>query len=253
MNIGRLLLIPALAAVSAQALAEDPDLMPYKASYSLGWGGVLAGRAEITLTRSDDGNYIYRSVTHTAGLVSLFSSKSITEESRFELGSGEPRSLEYHYLESDGDDKETEEIHFDWTKGTADTSEKGRQRSTDLTPGVSDRFLSQLSVSLDAAAGKLPAEYRILDHREIVTYATKAKPKASLKTEDGEFQDLTVIELRNDANHRVLRFWLAPQLHYLPVKIEQTDPHKTLTLALTEISFKPTPAPAAITGNAPKS
>lgn len=253
MNIARCALISLLAATSWQAFANDAGLPLYQASYSLAWGGVLAGRSEITLTRTDDGNYDYRSITHTAGLASLFSSKTITEESLFGLGSGGPRSLRYRYIDVEGDDKETEDIQFDWSRNSADTSEKDKQHITELTPGVADRFLSQLSVSLDAAAGTLPAEYRILDHSEIVSYAARSKPKASLKTEAGEFQDLMVVELYNETSHRILRFWLAPQLHYLPVKIEQTDPHKTLTLALTAISFTPTPAPAAVsTGNAPQ-
>jgi hypothetical protein len=254
MNIARSALIAMLATISWQAFANDPGLPLYQASYSVAWGGVLAGRSEITLTRTDNGDYEYHSATGTAGLASLFSSKTITEDSRFELGSDGPRPERYSYVDADGDDKEVEEIQFDWIKNSADTSERGRQHTTQLTAGVADRFLSQLSVSLDAAAGKLPAEYRILDHREIVSYATRSKPNASLKTEAGEFQELKVVELYNETSHRVLRFWLASQLHYLPVKIEQTDPHKTLTLTLTAISFNPIvpaatskPAPAATT------
>ena len=245
MSIARSALIAVLAAASWQAYANGSGLPLYQASYSVAWGGVLAGRSETTLTRADNGDYEYRSVTHTAGLVSLFSSKTITEDSCFELGNDGPRSLQYRYVDTDGDDKQTEEIQFDWNKNSADTREKGKQHTTDLTPGIADRFLSQLSVSLDAAAGKVPAAYRILDLGEIVSYVTRSKPKASLKTDAGEFQDLTVVELYNEASHRILRFWLAPQMHYLPVKIEQTDPHKTLTLVLTAISFNPTPAPPA--------
>jgi len=47
-----------------------------------------------------------------------------------------------------------------------------------------------------------------------------------------------VIARRDPHSDRVLTFWLAPKLDYLPVQIEQTEPGKsTISFVLTEIKL----------------
>ncbi|HEY1991233.1 MAG TPA: DUF3108 domain-containing protein, partial [Gammaproteobacteria bacterium] len=130
-------------------------------------------------------------------------------------------------------DEET--IQFDWTGKKAATSENNKQRSAPLSADSVDVQLVQLLVASDAAAGKLPESYQIVDHGEATTYTVKSLPDAKLRLQSGNFET-KVVALSNAAKKRTITAWLAPSLHFLPVQIRQVD-RNTITLTMLHIGY----------------
>lgn len=234
----------ALLALASTAHADD-GLTPFKASYE---GSVSIGSlaCEMRLSRNPDGTYTYESTSRAIGFASMFFKDVIKEVSRFEMVDGRPRPLEYRYTRSGGKHEKSETIEFDWKKGSARTQENGQSKTTPLSPGVADRFLTQLILSLDTASGRFQDEYRVLDHRDISRFMPPKPEHPTLRVPAGEFATV-MVERHDKGSKRVTDFWFAPELRYLPVQIQQREPGEdTYTLRLTTSHFD-TAAPAAST------
>lgn len=229
------------------AQADTTGITPYKATYQ---GSVSVGSlaCQMGLERNADGSYTFQSVSHAIGFAAMFAKDVITETSHFEMVDGRPRPLEYSYTRAGGKHDKSETIRFDWNKRTALTVENGQSKTTPLAPGVADRFLTQLILSLDAGSGKLQDEYKVLDHRDITQFTPPKPQEKPLSVPAGRF-DTLMVERQDKGSKRVMDFWFAPQLHYLPVQIQQREPDEdTYTLSLTSSSFDDA-APAAISKN----
>lgn len=226
-----------LLLVFGSAHADGIHIPLYHASYSVSRNGFEVGIARFALSQDQDGGYIYKSVTNPTGLAALFFSDVITESSQFTLTDGKPESSRYDYIHSSKDDDRSEHIRFDWEKLKADSIDGKKHKDLSIQPGVYDRALAQLAVSLDIAAGQLAGTYRVLDHGAISGYHMQRGADTELKTASGTYQVLEVMR-KDDKKKRTTTFWLAPKLDYLPVRIEQTEPGKpTISLTLTEMKF----------------
>lgn len=241
----RWIVAAALLALASTAHA-DGGLTPFKATYE---GSVSIGSlaCEMSLNRNPDGTYTYESTSHAIGFASMFFKDVIKEVSRFAMVDGRPRPLEYRYTRTGGRHEKSETIEFDWKKDAARTEENGQTKTTPLRPGVADRFLTQLILSLDAASGKLQDEYKVLDHRDITRFMPPKPERRKVRVPAGDYATV-MVERHDKGSKRVMDFWFAPELHYLPVRIQQREPgDDTYTLSLTTSTFG-TAAPAASTG-----
>lgn len=232
--------------LAALPLAAQPgELTLFKAEYA---GSVSLGSlaCRMTLTHNADGSYTLESSSHAVGFASMFVKDVVTETSRFEMHDGRLRPLEYRYIRSGGKHEKSETIHFDWAKNSARTVENGQEKLTPLTTGVIDRLLLQLVLGLDAESGRLHSEYTVLDHHELASFAPPVLADQRIHVPEG-YYDTLLAERQDKGSKRVTDFWLAPQLHYLPVQIQQREPGgDTYTLALTSVDFDPA-VPAAST------
>lgn len=229
----------AVLLLSATVAAQDnPVQVPiYQATYSVGLGSIKAGDARFTLKHNPDGTYTYQSVTTAAGLVALFRSDVVTETSHFRVHDGKLQALQYSYDHSGNGKDEKREIQFDWAKGVAHTTDNGKHKTLSIKPGTYDRLLAQLAISMDLAKGEHVENYPIVLHSEVNVYHMLRQDNTDLKTPAGNYQTW-VIARRDPHSSRVLIFWLAPKLDYLPVQIEQTEPGKsTISFVLTDIHF----------------
>ena len=232
-----------LLGAAGTAMADGLAIPAYHADYSVARNSLSIGLAKFTLVENGDGSYTYQSVTRPTGVAALFFSDVVTETTHFEIDDGQPRSLLYSFSQTGGSHEKAETIQFDWQKRAAYTGEDGKNRATRIQLGTADRFLAQLLISLDAASGRPGGQYTVLDHRELSSYTLKVQSPARLHTPAGEF-DTVVLERNDPAKGRVMDFWLAPKLHYLPVQLQQRETGKaTITLTLMDIGFD-TPAPS---------
>lgn len=227
--------------MSAGAMADASLFSPYSATYHLDRKGIGSANATFALTKQADGSYEYKSTLHPTGIASLLLG-DVTQTSDFKLVNGRPQSQTYSYSEK-GKHADEETVQFDWTKKKATTSEDGKDRKAALSDDSVDVQLVQLLVASDAAAGKLPESYQIVNHGEAMTYTVKSLPDAKLRLQAGNFET-KVVMLSNTEKKRTITAWLAPNLHYLPVQIQQKDKN-TITLTMVHIGYSDEAAPAA--------
>lgn len=229
--------------VSAGAMADAGLFSPYSATYHLDRKGIGSANATFALTKQADGSYEYKSTLHPTGIAALMLG-DVTQTSDFKLVNGRPQSQTYSYSEK-GKHADEETVQFDWSKKKATTSENSKDRTSELADDSVDVQLVQLLVAADAAAGKLPANYQIVNHGEAMTYTVKNLPDAKLRLQSGNFET-KVVALTNAEKKRTITAWLAPNLHFLPVQIRQVDKN-TITLTMLHIGYSDEAAPAAAT------
>ena len=231
--------------ISAGAMADAGLLSPYSADYDMERKGIGSAKATFSLDKNADGSMVYQSVLHPTGIAALLLG-DVTQTSTFKLVGGRPQSTSYQYTEK-GKHANQETIQFDWSKKKASSAEDGKTRNADLSADSVDVQLVQLLLASDAAAGKVPASYQIVDHGEATTYDTKALADAKLRLQSGNYQSKVYLltDVTNTDKHRTITVWMAPSLHFLPVQIQQVDKKNTITLTLLHITYKDQAAPAA--------
>jgi hypothetical protein len=227
--------------ISAGAMADAARFSSYTANYDFERKGIGSGKSTFTLTKQADGSYEYKSVLHPTGIAALLA-KDVTQTSDFKLVDGRPQPSSYSFS-WDGKPDEAETIQFNWASKSAAMDQAGKKSKAALSDDSVDVQLVQLLVAADAAAGKLPASYQIVDKGDATTYTVKTLPDAKLRLQSGNYQT-KVVTLSNSAKKRTITAWLAPKLHYLPVQVQQVDKN-TVTLTLLHIAYQDQQAPAA--------
>lgn len=219
--------------ISVGAMADSGLLSPYTANYDFERKGIGSGKSTFTLAKQADGSYEYKSVLHPTGIASLLA-KDVTQTSDFKMVNGRPQPSSYSFS-WEGKPDEAETIQFNWAGKSAAMDQAGKKSKAALTADSVDVQLVQMLVASDAAAGKLPGSYQIVDKGDSTTYAVKTLPDAKLRLQSGNFQT-KVVMLTNAAKKRTITAWLAPNLHYLPVQVQQVDKN-TVTLTLLHVSY----------------
>jgi hypothetical protein len=240
-KILKMALLTAGLMISAAAMADAAQFSPYTANYDFERKGIGSGKSTFTLDKQADGSYEYKSVLHPTGIAALLA-KDVTQTSDFKLVNGRPQPSSYSFS-WEGKPDEAETIQFNWASKSAAMDQAGKKSKAALTADSVDVQLVQMLVASDAAAGKLPDSYQIVDKGDATTYTVKSLPDAKLRLQAGNFQT-KVVTLSNAEKKRTITAWLAPSLHYLPVQIQQKDKN-TVTLTLLHVSYKDEAAPAA--------
>ena len=233
-----LLLLP----LPATALPE------FDALYDFERGRMTIGETRIRLERTQDDIYRYTSHSEATGFIKLFVDDVIEEESVFHFENGKFRAVTYDYRHSGSSKNRDESIAYNWKDNVAQVNYRGHESSIELEPGALDRFLLQLAISVDASRDALPRVYRIIDNGRIKEYELKITREERVRTPAGEF-DTVRVERVDNTRDKSLKLWLAPELGYLPVRVEQEKRNEEpLRLILKRIDG---PASESPTGSEP--
>jgi len=217
---GTLALALALAAMPALAARDLPaPLRPFEASYAVTRNGIQVGTTELTLASHARGWRLH-SVTQAQGLLALMVSKPSTEETILTRHDGGLRPLHYRHTEPDEADHLT--VAFDWQAGTARV-ERGRGGDNEtlaLEPGTHDPFSALLVMMQRIADGAESVRLPGIDdegERNPLAFAVAARETVAVPL--GRYDSVRVRRVRADKRSTVL--WLAPELDWLPVRMEQ--------------------------------
>jgi hypothetical protein len=225
-----------LAAPTVQATdAPDPAAVQgFEASYQAIYGRIRGAQTHFQLER-DGETWVWRSKSEPAGMLSLVRSDVITEESRFILGPHGLQPTGYHYVHRRGDDIRRERrLDFDWQELSLISVSNGNEERFELPAGSLDRFLAQYAVMRDLAADKRRRSYQLVDRAGPFRQAMEYGGKERIRTPAGRFDTQQVIA-RDEDSDRKLVLWMAPELGYLPVRMERREPGETtVRLELTE-------------------
>ena len=187
------------------------------------WGVTyLALLGEMVITLEPEGGpgcYRYRSVSKPVGLVRMFyGAPSETSEFCVVDGRVVPQRFEFHHPKNAG---ESFTLEFD-TPGKVVKSSRGDVRP--LPENAQDRFGLHQAVRLwlmQGAARENPgeAEFTLVDEDRARHYRFGLTGRTRLRTAAGTF-DTLVVERIND-KRKITRFWIAPDVGYMPVQVER--------------------------------
>lgn len=212
-----LVTLVAVVAMPAARAGGDlpPPLAPFEAEYRVGNGSMRVGRTTVRLEPHDRG-WRYESVTKARGLLALFAGGPIVDRTLLEPHADGLRPLEYSRSEPDGDTR----VRFDWAAGEARAETPDGTRTIPLEPGTHDQFSAMLAVMQALASGHSEVGFPGIDddgEHKPLQFVAEAGETVSVPL--GQFQAVRVRRIREGKRSTIS--WLAPELGWLPVRVEQ--------------------------------
>ena len=196
----------------------------YEAVYSVKLmqaDGTLRAKLE-----NNNGTYTYTLKTEPTGFWKLIANGSINESSEFEIINDEIRSINYRLNDTIRRNPRESKVDFDWGKNVIKGFYKDRVIDFDIDRRILTRILLQIEIMHRKQRNNLEDSYLIIDKdeiKEINITSTNSGKKISVP-----FGSYEVIEVshRSKNSERINTFWLAPELDFIPVKLEQTEGKK---------------------------
>lgn len=223
-------LLMLLLASPVLSAAESLMNREFIATYDVYRSGLKVAKMERRVVRQADGSLQLSSDTRVTGLASLFRDDQIVETSIWKFDTGRIIPQYYEYRHTGSKKQRNVTIEFDWENHQITNSVNGSSWKMPAQEGMLDKLVYQYSIMLDLKAGKSDLSYRVADGGLEKVYEFRQVGEEIVETPLGKLQ--TVKHSRHFAEgDRQSVFWSAPELDYLPVKLENTDDgEKTVVL-----------------------
>ena len=215
-------------------VAADPAIHAYSAVYELHYKDNRVGTSEFSVRYdSTRGVYRYSSSSALRGIRRIIAPGTVVERSEFVSEAGRITPLEFWFEDGSRRGEDNFHIRFDWDNGIAITETAEGRKEFPLAHGTLDRGTMQVQLMLDMARHGALGSYTVLDEDGPRTYDYRADADALLETPFGSLSTQAFIQEREGSSRREL-LWSAPELHYLPVRLEQERNGETRTMMLLE-------------------
>jgi hypothetical protein len=227
------LLLGLLLCAAATTLTASTFFKPFTASFSVWRGALPLGKLELNFSLDEGETYSYHAHTRPGFLAGLFSGDEIIEESRGHLGEKRVLPVNYSYHETDNSE-DNAEVSFDWPAKKVYTSSGGITWAQDIVAGIQDRLSQQLMLRLELARGEHDLSYRVADGGKLKHYRFQVVGEEQVQTPYGR---LHCLKVRRSKEERPPDYtiWFAPQLDYLPVRIERDQGSGRYRMVLEEL------------------
>lgn len=219
------------------AAAGQPGLRPFEAEYQLRRDSVVFGKMLLSLSISETGDYLYQASTLATGLAAVLRSDQITElsEGRIRGDSVVPERYLYHHQRAEKPRHIT--LDFDWQSQRVTNHAAGEHWTMPIMENTQDKFSQQLALMLQAQQGAEQIEFPVADGGRLKNYRYDHKGLATLETPVGIFPALR-LDRRKDARPSQSSIWLAPEMNFLPLKIERRGDSGVVRMELLSVDWK---------------
>ena len=211
------------AAGALQGGGPDGDVaLPRTAriAFSLILANLQVGEALQTWQRDEHG-YQLRIVMETTGAARLFKALTITQTSAGELDAGGLRPQSFIYEQTG---RNTANSTFDWAQMKLTLEQGDNRKEFQLDPGAQD--LLSLAYHLGFTQEARQTTIAVASGKNYYRHTLEWVGEESVTTPAGEVR---AIHVRSVGGDQTTEFWVAPQLHNLPVRIMFTDRKGTAT------------------------
>lgn len=217
--------MPAAANDSGQSAPQ-----PFVAKYAVSYRGINAGTITFKLERDPaTGQYRYETQANPSGLARLFVSTAASERSVMEIGPDGVRPLQWQLEDGKSGNEKDGVLRFDWSRNIVSGEVERERVELPTVPGLQDRSSIQISVATALLRGQEPGTIPLIDDSRIKQYTYTKKESAAIETRLGKL-DTVVYESTRAGSNRVSRFWMVPELEYLPARAEQIRKGKVETV-----------------------
>jgi hypothetical protein len=206
---------------STWAAAADPSIAIYTALYQAEYKGKNVGTSEFAVSYdSQDDVYEFTSRTLPKGFIKLVTPNPVVERSRFRVDGGTIRPLEFWYEDGSRKGEDNQHVLFEWERNVAIVDGDGGRREVRLEAGVLDRGSMQVALMRDLAATGAPGKYLLADGDSLKAYEYADNGEHTVTTGIGAVATRSFVQ-RREGSSRTTWLWVAPELAFLPVRIEQ--------------------------------
>lgn len=213
----RVALLLALTLASATATAASAELSPFEASYGWSWHGATVAVSTLKLEQRGGSTWAYSSTTEPRGIGRLYPYRPrLTSLLRVTDDGIEPQ----HFRADAGGKDHDADVEFNWDSKRATGSYEGVAVDLPIKPGVQDDLSVQVQLIADLLHGRTPDTLWLIDKNTVRDYQYKREGEETLDTPLGRIAT-TIYSSQHTGSPRITRFWCAPSLGYLPMKVEQ--------------------------------
>lgn len=236
-------LLWALAASTAWLCASSAraeELKPFEASYTWAWHGMTVAVSTLRLERGGGDMtaaalapnagpdaagaiWTYRSTSEPRGIGRMFSQRP-RQESVLLIAEDGVRPLRYRAEDGTSATKNDADVEFDWTHGRIRGVYEDAKVDLPATPGAQDDLSVQIAMIVELAQGRTSGKFTLLNKNSVRGYTYTLEGEEKQSTPLGAIDTLRFRSQRA-YSPRVTRFWCAPSLGYIPMKVEQTRDH----------------------------
>ena len=198
----------------------------FSAVYTLEMYSTVLARATYTLKHTDNGLYMEQS-TRPVGLAALLRDDKIDIRSDMVIDNGQLLLVSYDYKHTGDDEDRDVSFKIQWQadskqgiNGKAVGIYEGSEVDLDVKQAVWDPLSIQVPLMLHAGKNLPPHEHGMFLKGEFKYYLFENLGKEDVSFDGNQYTAVKMAgkETRRD---RAMYAWLVPELHYLPVKIEQ--------------------------------
>ena len=219
MNRWSVLAVVALAAPAAQG--AETDIATYTATYRVAYKGREAGTAEFSVRYLADRDvYEFSSRVMAKGMLKLARPNPAVERSEFHVAAGAIQPLQFWYEDGSRSGEDNFHIEFDWQRRVAMVDSAEARREFALPEAALDRGSLQVALMHDLATTGTARTLKLADEDGIVEYEYTDNGTATMTTGAGPVATRVLTQQRAGSS-RVTSLWVAPELRFLPVRIEQ--------------------------------
>ena len=211
----------ALAAAAGEARSADAPVATYTAHYLVEYKGKDAGTAELAVRKlADNDLYEFSSTVMVKGLLKLARPKPAIERSHFRVDADGIRPVEFWYEDGSRSGEDNVHVVFDWDRGVVTFNSAEARRERPVPKGAVDRGTLQVARMLDFASPNVPRSYTIVDDDSVAEYEYTDNGTTTITTKAGSHETRVFTQQRAGSS-RTTQIWVAPDLRFLPVRIEQ--------------------------------
>jgi Protein of unknown function (DUF3108) len=215
----------ALIVASFGGTAAAAELRPFQASFSVVWKGMGAGTSYLELQRVENGRWSYRSRSTARGLFRLAMPAELSSRSTFSVRDG--RIVPELFVADDGaeSDNKDQSLTFNWEQGRVTGIVERKPVDLPLSPGMQDTMSVQVALMQELLQGRNPERFLLLDKTKLKEYTYSSEGDETVRTPVGEYRTILFRSSRAGSTSSTY-FWCAPDLGFLPLKVERRDGKK---------------------------
>ena len=196
----------------------NTELKPYQATYLVYWQGLKVGSSTHDLKKIDAHHYTASAVTKPFLKILPFKS---SENSQFSVSQNQVHPQRYEYDTQEKNKHKSGLLIFDWQKKRIQSKKSNSSpEHLPLPNNAQDKITIFFQIRNDLRANKKEFNYTVIEADKIKTYHFKITGQESLKTSLGELETLRLEHL-SDNQERLTKVWVAKDLDYLMVKLQQ--------------------------------
>jgi hypothetical protein len=219
--VTRCWVVAALALAAYEAEGADPTVATYTATYRVEYKGKEAGTAEFSVRHLADRDlYEFSSSVVAKGLLKLARPKPAVERSQFRVDAAGIHPLEFWYEDGSRSGEDNLHVVFDWDRRVATVNSAAARRELVLPEGALDRGTLQVALMRDLATTGAVRKYTLADEDSVAEYDYTDNGTATIPTGTGNVATRILMQQRAGSS-RATWLWVAPELRFLPVRIEQ--------------------------------
>jgi hypothetical protein len=213
--------LPLTLLASFAGLAAEPGaITEYTAAYEVHNDGRHVANAEFSVVANDAGHFVFTSSARARGILRLVRPDPAVEHSEFRLVDERIAPLRFRYDDGSRKGEDNFAVEFDSTDGEVRVTGPSGNQTLPLQRGLLDRGSLQVALMRDLLACRLPGPYRYVDDDGIGEYRYERIEDRATETGIGTLDTIRFSQRREGSSRETI-LWLAPELGFLPVRIEQ--------------------------------